>query len=97
MKNKLSTTYFILITAPLFFGCGGSVKKEDKNNASASSISLHAGNEKYFIIDMKESVVAWKGSSVGGAHEGYVSRLGPCVRAAYRPRLHGYKRKDQPV
>lgn len=72
MNNKLSITYLILIIAPLFFGCGGPVTGENKNNASASSISLHLGNEKYFIIDTKKSVVAWKGSGVHGKHEGYV-------------------------
>jgi polyisoprenoid-binding protein YceI len=71
MNNKLYTTYLILIIAPLFFGCGGPVTGENKNNASASSISSHVGNEKYFIIDKKESVVAWTGSSVHGKHEGY--------------------------
>jgi polyisoprenoid-binding protein YceI len=69
MNNKLSTTYLILIIAPLFFGCRGPVK--EGNNASASSISLHVGNEKYVVIDTKESVVAWTGSSVHGKHEGY--------------------------
>ena len=72
MNNKLSITYLILIIAPLFFGCAGHVKEENKNNAPASSISLHVGNEKYIRIDTKESVVAWKGSSVEGAHRGYV-------------------------
>ena len=71
MNKKLSTAYFILIIAPLFFGCGGSVKEKSKN-ASASSISLHVGDEKYIKIDKKESVVTWKGSSVEGAHTGYV-------------------------
>jgi polyisoprenoid-binding protein YceI len=71
MNNKLSIAYLIFIIAPLFFGCGGPVTGENKNNASASSISLHVGDEKYFIIDTKESVVAWKGSSVHGKHEGY--------------------------
>ncbi len=46
MNNKISITYLILIIAPLFFGCGGHVKEENKNNASASSVSLHVGNEK---------------------------------------------------
>ena len=72
MKSKLSTAYLILIIAPLFFGCGGPVKEKNKNNASANSISLHVGDEKYIKIDTKESVVAWKGSSVEGAHTGYV-------------------------
>src|SRR5690349_4763173 len=72
MNNKLSFSYVILIIAPLFFGCGGPVKEENKNNAPASSLSLHEGNEKYVVIDTKESVVAWKGSSVKGAHTGYV-------------------------
>ena len=71
MNNKLYTTYLILIISPLFFGCGGPVTGENKNSASASSISLHVGNEKYFIIDTKESIVAWTGSGVHGKHEGY--------------------------
>jgi polyisoprenoid-binding protein YceI len=58
MNNKLSTTYLILIIAPLFFGCRGPVKEENKNNASASSVSL---GQKY-VIDTKASVVTWKGS-----------------------------------
>ncbi|MDO6429417.1 YceI family protein [Flavitalea sp. BT771] len=70
MNNNLYATCLILIIAPLFFGCGAPVTGENKN-ASASSISLHIGDEKYFIIDTKESVVAWKGSSVPGNHEGY--------------------------
>jgi len=70
MNNKLSTAYLILIIASFIFGCGP-VKEENKNTASASSLSLHVGDEKYFIIDMKESVVAWTGSSFHGKHEGY--------------------------
>ncbi|RDC58249.1 YceI family protein [Pedobacter chinensis] len=70
MNNKLSITYLILIIAPLFFGCRGPVK--NKNNASASPVSLHIGNGKYFIIDTKESVVVWTGSSVHGPHIGYI-------------------------
>jgi len=56
----------------LFFGCSGLVTKENKNNVSASSLSLHVGNEKYFIIDTKETVVAWTGSLVHGKSTGYV-------------------------
>jgi polyisoprenoid-binding protein YceI len=72
MNNKLSITYLFLVIAPFFFGCGGPVKEENKNNASASSLSLHDGNEKYVVIDTKESVVAWKGSNPLGPHTGYV-------------------------
>jgi len=72
MNNKISLSYLILIIAPLFFGCSGPVTGENKNNASASSISLHVGNEKYFIIDTKETVVAWTASSVHGGNTGYV-------------------------
>lgn len=71
MNNKPSINYLILIIAPLFFGCGGAVTKKNKNKISASSLSLHVGNEKYFMIDTKESVVVWTGSSVHGKHEGY--------------------------
>ena len=69
MNNKLSITYLILMSAPLFFGCGGPVKEE--NNTSASSVTQ---GEKY-IIDMKESVLTWEGSMVFGfeeEHVGYV-------------------------
>jgi polyisoprenoid-binding protein YceI len=72
MNNKLSITSLILIISPLFFGCRGPVKKE--NNASVSSLFLHVGNEKYVVIDTKESVITWKGASLIGAnsHTGYV-------------------------
>lgn len=72
MNNKLSITYLILIITPLFFGCRGPVKEENKSNASASSLSLHAGNEKYVVIDTKESVLTWKGSTPIGSQTGYV-------------------------
>jgi polyisoprenoid-binding protein YceI len=72
MNNKLSITYLILIIASFFFACGGPSKEENKNNASAGSLSLHMGDEKYSIIDTKASEVTWKGSSVQGAHTGYV-------------------------
>jgi polyisoprenoid-binding protein YceI len=74
MNNKITITYLILIIAPFFFGCRGSAKVENKNNASASSISLHVGDEKYVVIDTKESVVTWKGSMLMGSnsHTGYV-------------------------
>jgi YceI-like domain len=74
MNNKLSITYSILITALFLFGCNVPVKKEIKNNALAGSVSLHVEDEKYFAIDTKESVVAWKGSMQIGlnSHSGFV-------------------------
>jgi polyisoprenoid-binding protein YceI len=72
MNNKLSITYLILIIASFFFGCGGPVKEENKSNASPSTLSLHDGDEKYVVIDTKESVLTWKGSNPLGAHTGYV-------------------------
>jgi polyisoprenoid-binding protein YceI len=74
MNNKQLLSYFILIIAPFFFDCGGSVKEENKNNASASSVSLHIGNEKYVVIDTKESVVKWRGYNLNGLNSqtGYV-------------------------
>jgi polyisoprenoid-binding protein YceI len=71
MNYKLSFTYLILIISPLVFGCDGPAKKEKKNSGSASSISLHVGDEKYFTIDTAESEVIWKGSSLEGKHDGY--------------------------
>ncbi len=74
MNNKLSITHLILIIASFFFGCSGSVEEEYKDNALANSVAReHTGNEKYAIIDAKESVVTWKGSSAMGAHTGFVS------------------------
>ena len=54
------------------FGCSEPVKEESKNNTLARSISLHVGDEKYVVIDTKESVVSWKGSNTFGPHTGYV-------------------------
>ncbi|SOD92197.1 hypothetical protein [Spirosoma fluviale] len=70
MNNKTLITCLILIIAPFFFSCNGIGKEQNK--ASAGSISLHIGNEKFVAIDTKESVVTWKGSSIDGAHTGYV-------------------------
>ena len=63
MNTRTLITYLILIIAPFFFGCGEPVKEENKNNSPASSLSLHVGDEKYVVIDTKESVVTWKGSN----------------------------------
>ena len=74
MNHKLSIIYFILIVPSLFFGCGGSVKEGNKNNASASSIFLHDGNEKYVVIDTKHSDITWRGYNLNGLNSqtGYV-------------------------
>lgn len=75
MNNKKLLPYLLLIIAPLFFGCGGPAKEENRNNASASSGSLgHGASEKY-SIDTNESVLTWEGSMVFGfdeEHIGYV-------------------------
>ncbi|RYY13295.1 MAG: YceI family protein [Chitinophagaceae bacterium] len=75
MSNKLSITNLILFIAPLFFGCGGSVKEENKNKTSASAVSLeHVASEKY-SIDTTESVITWKGSmlfDIDEEHVGYI-------------------------
>jgi len=73
MNNKTSLTYLILIIALWFSTFRGTVVEENENNASASFISLRpVANEKY-VIDKKESVVTWKGSSLQGSHTGYVN------------------------
>jgi hypothetical protein len=56
---------YIIMIAPLFFACVEPVKEGNINNASASSLSLQPAGEK-FKIDTKETVIIWKGSSVGG-------------------------------
>lgn len=71
--KKLLATYLILIIAPFLFGCGGPEKEKSKN-VPISSLSLHVGNDKYMMINTKESVVAWKGASLNGLNiqKGYV-------------------------
>ncbi len=76
MNNKMSLSYLILIIAPLFSACRGPVVKEDETNASVSSVFLSNGAGEKYIIDKKESVVAWKCSMVfanKGGHTGYIS------------------------
>ena len=74
MNHKPFIAYLTLIIVPLFFGCGGPAKEENRNNASASSVSLHVGSEKYVVIDTKESVVTWRGYNLNGLNSqaGYV-------------------------
>jgi polyisoprenoid-binding protein YceI len=74
-RNRISLLYLILIIAPLFFGCRGRVKEENKINASASSAPLSRVTSEKYSIDKKVSVVTWKGSKVFApeqAHTGYV-------------------------
>lgn len=74
MRNTFTICYLVLIITPLFFGCRGAVK-EDNKEISSSSISLHVESEKYLAIDNKQSVVIWKVSNLLGSnsHTGYVS------------------------
>jgi polyisoprenoid-binding protein YceI len=71
MNNGLLVDYLTLIIAFLLFGCGGAAKEENKNNASAGSVSQ---GQKY-MINTKESVVTWEGSMLIASkeeHAGYV-------------------------
>lgn len=72
MHNKITFVCLRVIIVPFLFGCQGPVKKENKKKASASSVSYHAGDERYAVVDRKESVVTWKGSNSFGIHTGYV-------------------------
>ncbi len=74
MDNKTAINYLILCIIPLLFGCGSSVKEENKTNVPADSLSLHVGDEKYVPIDTKASIVTWKGANLVGTngHTGYV-------------------------
>ncbi|MCE7071893.1 YceI family protein [Dyadobacter sp. CY327] len=74
MNKKHPLSYLILFIVLFFFGCHGTVKEEKKNNVTASSVSLHVGNEKYVAIDTKESVVTWRGYNLNGLNSqtGYV-------------------------
>ncbi|GAB3517379.1 YceI family protein [Emticicia fontis] len=73
MNKKLSITYLILMTAPLFFGCGGTVKEENKTHTSASSTNQ---GEKY-RIDTTESVVTWQGSMLFDFKEEHIGYVHP--------------------
>lgn len=74
MNNKLSISCLLLFFTPLIFGCGRAVKDENKNNVSASVLSLHVDDERYFMINTKESFLTWKGSNMNGLNTqtGYV-------------------------
>jgi polyisoprenoid-binding protein YceI len=75
MNNKLCIFFLILIIASFFFGCGEAVPAENKNSATAGSVSPeHVTGEKY-SIDTRESVLTWEGFMVLGfdeKHVGYV-------------------------
>jgi polyisoprenoid-binding protein YceI len=69
MNNNLSITYLVLMSASVFFGCGGSAKEENNAPASAGPVG-----QKY-IVDTTESVITWEGFMVfdfGKEHVGYV-------------------------
>jgi polyisoprenoid-binding protein YceI len=72
MNNKLSITFLALISAFLL-SCHGPEKQEN-NPAPVNALSFHPGDEKYAVVNTKESVVTWKGSMLMGAnsHTGYV-------------------------
>ncbi|TDO23786.1 YceI family protein [Pedobacter duraquae] len=73
-NQKLSICSLILFIAILASSCREPQKKENKNVAQASTLSLHTGDERYLMIDSKESVIKWKGSSLNGlnAQAGYI-------------------------
>jgi polyisoprenoid-binding protein YceI len=70
MKTN-SIACLTLIIAYFFFGCGRPVKEENKNSSASSVSTSYVASEKY-LIDTKESVLTWQGSSVKGKHDGYV-------------------------
>ncbi len=76
MSHKLSATYLILILVifSLFFDCRGYKNDESENRPFVSSLFLHVGDERYMMIDTKESVVTWKGSNTNGLNSqmGYI-------------------------
>jgi polyisoprenoid-binding protein YceI len=73
-NNKLLVIYLVLISSILIGGCSSPSNKESKNNMSVSSLTLHAGDERYIAVDTKKSTIVWKGYSVAGSnsHTGYV-------------------------
>ena len=72
MSKKISV--LILMTVTVFFSCRGPLKEEKKDPPSANPASLHEGDDRYFPIDTKQSVVQWKGSMqfVDNSHSGFV-------------------------
>jgi polyisoprenoid-binding protein YceI len=73
MNIKLSLPCLILIIAYLFSACRGPVEKENETDGLASS-SNHVAGEKY-LIDKKESVVAWKGSKVFAPDQAHIGHV----------------------
>lgn len=62
-----------LVLALLVSSCGASPEKNPGYQGTQSELSLHDGNSKYVRVDKNQTVLTWKGSSIEGAHNGYVS------------------------
>jgi polyisoprenoid-binding protein YceI len=79
MNTKRLLTYLILILVPLFFAlCGavGAVGHENETNTTAELISSSSVTKEKYDIDIKQSLVTWKGSMAFPSqrgHTGYVS------------------------
>jgi polyisoprenoid-binding protein YceI len=72
--NNVSLAYLILIIAPLFTAYRGPLKKNEDNASARFVTSIPVENGEY-VIDKKESVLAWKCLMVyagKGGHSGYV-------------------------
>lgn len=63
--HLLSLRYLILIGAFVAFGCGRDANKR-KGTVPASSLTLHAGNDDYYLLDTSHSLITWKGASLNG-------------------------------
>ncbi len=67
-------TYLAIIAAPWLISCNEPVTGKAKTSAPVSTLSLHEGDERYYKVDTRESVIGWKGSSLMGTndHNGYL-------------------------
>lgn len=62
-----------LLFSLLLASCGAPSENDTVQQGQQNDFTLHGGNNKYIPIDKNESLLTWKGSSIEGAHNGYVS------------------------
>lgn len=75
MTKKITLPYFIIIIALVCFAYRPPVVTENENRAAVTRCSSTPVSSEIFIVDLKQSVVTWRGSmsfAGKGEHIGYV-------------------------
>ncbi len=67
-------TCLAIIAAPWLISCNEPVTGKAQTSSPQSTLRLHEGDERYYQVNTRESVIGWKGSSLMGTndHNGYL-------------------------